>query len=193
MSLYKLKPWFRKKLSNITYRLWINHYSPNQVTLFAIISSIIYGVLMLHTQWDFLFLFFPIFVIFRMALNAIDGLMASTYNMKSKLGFYLNEAGDIISDFFIYLPFSFFMPFYLYLPFAILTALTEIIGVSGLYFTKERYYHGPLGKSDRVLVFSILSLFIFFNDKIPYVSFTMSIVLILLAITCYNRWRANYV
>ena len=46
----------------------------------------------------------PIGLLLRMALNALDGMMARTYNMQSKLGEVLNEIGDVISDLFIFIP-----------------------------------------------------------------------------------------
>ncbi len=42
-----------------------------------------------------------------MALNALDGMMARTYNQQTKKGEILNELGDIISDLFIFFLFSF--------------------------------------------------------------------------------------
>ena len=45
----------------------------------------------------------PIGLLIRMALNALDGMMARTYNMQSKLGEVLNEIGDVISDLYSFL------------------------------------------------------------------------------------------
>ena len=191
MSLYSLKPKFRHLLSGLTYQLWLKDITPNQITLTAIFSSIAFGIgILLHPIF---FLFFPLFVFLRMALNAIDGLMASTYNMKSQTGFILNEAGDIISDMALYLPFVFFIPLWAFVAFIVLTILTEIMGLLGLRISHIRHYHGPLGKSDRVFVMSFLALFIYFTGHIFLSGWIFSLINIGLIITIYQRWRANYV
>ena len=41
-----------------------------------------------------------------MALNAIDGMLAREYGQKSRLGAYLNELGDVVSDAALYAPFA---------------------------------------------------------------------------------------
>ncbi len=42
----------------------------------------------------------------RMALNALDGMMAREHGMKSPAGAVLNELGDVVSDAGLYLPFA---------------------------------------------------------------------------------------
>lgn len=189
MSLYQLKPWFRQKLSSITHYLWLKGVTPNQVTVLAMTLSVLYGISMFFIP--LLFSLFPLFVLFRMALNAIDGLMATTYHMKSDLGQALNEVGDLISDFFLFLPFVMFVPIYLMILFILGAILTELVGMAGLSLKNERFYHGPLGKSDRVFVFSFLSLFIYFNGAIPFVTFVFIVLNFLLVKTIFNRFKAN--
>ena len=46
-----------------------------------------------------------------MALNAIDGMLAREFIKKSRLGGYLNEITDVVSDAALYLPFAFVAPF----------------------------------------------------------------------------------
>jgi CDP-diacylglycerol--glycerol-3-phosphate 3-phosphatidyltransferase len=51
-------------------------------------------------------LLLPVTLFLRMALNAIDGMMAREHGMKSPEGAVLNELGDVISDAARYLPFA---------------------------------------------------------------------------------------
>lgn len=44
----------------------------------------------------------------RMALNALDGMLARECNQQTRLGAILNETGDVISDIALYLPFYFY-------------------------------------------------------------------------------------
>ncbi len=41
-----------------------------------------------------------------MAFNAIDGMLAREHNQQSKLGAFLNELTDVVSDAALYLPFA---------------------------------------------------------------------------------------
>ena len=41
-----------------------------------------------------------------MAFNAIDGMLAREFGQKSRLGAYLNELTDVVSDAALYLPFA---------------------------------------------------------------------------------------
>src|SRR5437870_4481641 len=83
----------------------------NHVTLLACALSVLIGLLL--TAWiEFrgLLLIFPIFLFLRMALNAIDGMLAREFGQKTDLGAYLNELTDVVSDAFLYLPFAYLPP-----------------------------------------------------------------------------------
>ena len=54
--------------------------------------------------WALLLL--PPVLFVRMALNAIDGMLAREFAQKSALGAVLNELGDVVSDTALYLPFA---------------------------------------------------------------------------------------
>src|SRR5947207_2460802 len=72
----------------------------------AAISVLMGGCLIaFHDQrWPWLLL--AAFLFIRMALNAVDGMLAREHGMKSKLGAILNELGDVVSDAALYLPFA---------------------------------------------------------------------------------------
>ena len=53
-----------------------------------------------------LFLFVPIWLGLRMALNAMDGMLAREHGQASTLGMYLNEICDVVSDLALILPFA---------------------------------------------------------------------------------------
>jgi len=46
----------------------------------------------------------PVVLLLRMALNALDGMMARQFNLQSKMGAALNEMGDVVSDIVLLLP-----------------------------------------------------------------------------------------
>ena len=171
-SLYKLKPVFQKLLQPILYALYKMGVTANQLTISAIILSCLmgFGFLTYHTHYQSI-LIIPFGLFLRMALNALDGMMARQYNMQSQLGEILNEMGDVISDMAIIFPFVILPginPVIIIL-FGVLAILNEFAGILSKALGKERRYDGPMGKSDRALVIGIFCLvFFFWRDVIYY-------------------------
>ncbi len=109
-----------------------------------------------------LFLLLPAFLFIRMALNAIDGMLAREHGQQSRLGAILNETTDVISDAALYLPFA-LLPeanASLVVIVVLLAVVSEMTGVLGLTIGGSRRYDGPLGKSDRAFLFGLLGLLI---------------------------------
>lgn len=165
--------------------------TPNGVTLAAIIGSIGIGfVISFSGTRPILLLLLPVWLFIRMALNAIDGMMARELRMSSNLGAILNELGDAVSDLGLYLPLVF-----VYEParwpivaFSIGAVLTEFSGVLGRALGASRRYDGPMGKSDRAFVVGALGLATFvFPDLISSWPWIFSVAAVLTAATCINR------
>ncbi|WP_140918093.1 CDP-alcohol phosphatidyltransferase family protein [Limnobaculum xujianqingii] len=192
MTLYDLKPRFQALLRPLLKRLFRAGVTANQVTLAALIASVAIGVLLFFFPRPVLFLILPIFLFIRMALNAIDGLLAREYNQKSKLGALLNETGDVISDAALYLPFALLpgaTPWQVLLA-VLLSILTEFCGVLAQTIGASRRYDGPMGKSDRALIFGAYALAIFIWPVCMEWSWILfSVVSVLLVWTCLNRCR----
>ncbi len=122
----------------------------NQITISAILLSFAYAAL-LCLNIKSLWLLLPVILFIRMGLNAIDGMLARDYNMKSKLGMALNELGDIASDTALFIPFMFYAPnaSWEIAAFIFVAAMTETCGILAYMISGERRYDGPMGKSDR--------------------------------------------
>ncbi|MEY4765455.1 MAG: hypothetical protein RI907_2128 [Pseudomonadota bacterium] len=161
MSLYLFKSRFQALLRPAVRHLAARGVIANQVTLGACAVSLALGlglhVAYLHgpaTPWAWLGLV-PVWMLLRMALNAIDGMLAREHGQQSVLGAYLNELTDVVADAALFLPFA-------HLPgvdpvvlgaVVVLAALSEMAGLQGLTVGASRRYDGPMGKSDRALVF----------------------------------------
>ena len=107
-------------------------------------------------SWPFLLL--PIVFLLRMAMNAMDGMLAREFGQQSPLGAYLNELADVVSDIALYLPFAFVAPFGPWSVGLVIAAscVSEMAGALGPMVGAARRYDGPMGKSDRALVFGAL-------------------------------------
>ena len=161
MTIYDLKPKFQAFLRPTVKLLAKKGITPNQVTMFAMLLSIIVGILIALTggaKWILLFL--PLFMFLRMALNAIDGLLAKEHDMKTKRGAMFNEMSDVIADVALFLPFTLIVginPIYVVL-FTVVGVFNEMGGVVAQTLNGERRYDGPMGKSDRVFVVGFIAL-----------------------------------
>ena len=191
MTLYDIKPRFQALLRPLVKQLAGRGVTANQVTLGAAIGSIVIGgVLYQYAHMPVWFLLLPIWMFLRMALNAIDGMLAREFNQQSKLGAYLNELCDVVSDAALYLPFALLAPFSFFSVGVVifLATLSEFAGVLGLTVGAARRYDGPLGKSDRAFVFGALGLWVGLAGNLPgWIVWLMPLLSALLALTIYNR------
>ncbi len=193
MSIYDIKPLFQNLLRPLCKNLADKNISANQVTLFALGISMAFGALMWYfkcSSWTLFLLPFILFI--RMALNAIDGMLAREFNQKSDLGAYLNELCDIFSDVFLYIPFIFlpFVNIYTIIIIIILAIISETTGILAWAINGVRRYDGPMGKSDRAFIFGLLALLVGFGvTNAFWLNTILFIVLILSLITIYNRCK----
>ena len=160
-SVYDLKPAFQATLRPLVRSLVAAGVRPNHLTLAAALGSIAIGFALREAGWrPRLLLLLPIWLLARMALNAMDGMAAREHGMKSRLGGALNEVGDVVSDLALYLPLATLSAGHVWpvFAFALGAVLTEFCGLLGPALGGTRRYEGPMGKSDRALVIGILGL-----------------------------------
>jgi CDP-diacylglycerol--glycerol-3-phosphate 3-phosphatidyltransferase len=160
-TIYALKPAFQAVLRPAARRLSVAGVTANRVTIAAMVLSLGWGAFIAATAGaTFALLGLPLVLLVRMALNAIDGMLAREHGQESRLGFFLNETGDVVSDAALYLPLMLVLaPSAPLLAGAATVAMTlpEFAGVLGRAAGTSRHYDGPFGKSDRAAYFSILA------------------------------------
>ncbi|QBG48435.1 CDP-alcohol phosphatidyltransferase family protein [Verrucomicrobia bacterium S94] len=192
-SVYDLKPKFQDLLRSIVVHLAENNVTANQVTIAALVLSFATGGLLIRFAGTTpILLFLPLVLFVRMALNAIDGMLAREHHMKTPLGAILNELGDVFSDAALYLPLALFdgFNFGLIALIVILAVISEMTGVIGLQIGASRRYDGPMGKSDRAFVFGAIG-FLYGFGILPagWLGLIQWLMMILLIVTIVNRCR----
>lgn len=191
ISVYKIKPKFQKLLLPLLLLLRKIGVTPNHITVFSIIFSFFLGFLLLNAaENNFLYLLVALGLLLRMALNALDGMMAKNYNLQSKSGEVLNEIGDIFSDVAIYFPLLYFenLRFEYVVIFIILSIINEFCGVLAKIISGERRYDGPMGKSDRALFIGLLCIFLFFTIEVyHFLNYVLIFTIVLMMISSYLR------
>lgn len=188
ISIYRLKQKFQTLLRPLTKWLYKMKITANCVTLSALIGSLIVGfVIWQSADTKEIFYLMPIWLFIRMALNAIDGMLAREFNQKSDLGAYLNELCDVVSDTVLYMVFIYAADMYLVITIVILSIISEYAGVMAPLVKAKRRYDGPMGKSDRAFVFGVLGVMVGSGIFLNIIDYILWIVLLLLVYTIFNR------
>ena len=188
ISMYKLKPKFQQLLKPLLKGFHKIGITANGITWMAILLSTAIGVMFWFFPNGQMLWIFAIGLLARMALNALDGMMAKMYDMTSVSGEILNELGDVFSDAVMFFPLIKLtgVNFWWVLLFIFLSILNEFIGVLTKAATGTRRYDGPMGKSDRALILGATCLLFFFFPQVliafDYIFVGMSVLLLLSSI-----------
>jgi len=190
-SIYNLKPKFQDLLRPLVNKLAIMGVTANHVTILAMLLSFAAGVsIFLFSTQKWPLLAIPLVLFVRMALNAIDGMLAREHNMKSSLGAILNELGDVLSDVALYLPLALIDGInasWLVLV-VLFSVISEMTGVIAVQIGAQRRYDGPMGKSDRAFLFGIIGLVLGVGiNPQPWLNYLLIAIFFLLCLTIFNR------
>ena len=185
ISVYKIKPAFQRLLRPLLRTLRIMGFTANGITWLSLLLSLGIGVLFWFFPNGHMLWILPVALLIRMALNAMDGMMAREYNMQSKGGEILNELGDVIADLGMFFPLILLPNVHpaLVLIFLFLSMINEFSGVLAKVVSGTRRYDGPMGKSDRAFVIGLTCLLLFILPDIAvslnYIFGGMCILLII--------------
>lgn len=192
-SIYQLKPGFQNLLRPLTRGLAAAGVTANLVTLSALALSCVAGAVIAWQPLNrALLLLMPLTLLCRMALNAIDGMLAREHDMKSRLGTILNELGDVLSDAALYLPLALVPGVTSWLVVSVVVAgvIVEMTGVVAVQIGAPRNYAGPMGKSDRAFIIGLIALLLGLNvPPGPWVPLSLGAIALLSVFTIYNRAR----
>ena len=195
-SIYQLKPRFQALLRPLVRSLAVAGVTANGVTLTAMVLSLLLGLVLFvfgpgHPR---LFLLLPLWMFLRMALNAVDGMLAREFGQQSALGAYLNELSDVFSDAALYLPFVLIAPlgWGSVGSLIFLSAVSEMAGALGPMIGAPRQYDGPMGKSDRAFLFGALGLWLGIAGSLPAIVFwLLPAAGVAILANIYNRIRSG--
>ena len=194
LSVYRLKPGFQRLLRPLVHGLAAARITPNQLTVATAASMLGYGAAlaawpMQRGLWLGLVAVMPL----RMALNALDGLLAQHTGRKTRLGAILNEMCDTVADLALYLPVALIpgVSPTLAVATACGAAVVEHTGLAALAAGNARRFDGPMGKSDRAVAYGLVGLLAGCGAAPGWISGMLAAVALLLAWTLLNRLRAG--
>jgi CDP-diacylglycerol--glycerol-3-phosphate 3-phosphatidyltransferase len=192
VSVYDLKPRFQALLRPLVNRLAARGVTANQVTMAAFVLCLAHGAWIGAGGGAWALLALPVTLFLRMALNAIDGMLAREHGQASRLGLLLNELTDVAGDAALYLPLAGLaaLPGGLAIGVVTIGLIAEMAGAIAPRIGAERRYDGPFGKSDRAAYFGLLAVLVALGPPAPgfvlvYVAAGGALALICLA----NRIR----
>ncbi|GAK11561.1 CDP-alcohol phosphatidyltransferase family protein [Geomicrobium sp. JCM 19039] len=192
-TIYDIKPKFQAMLRPLVVKLHEWNVTPNGVTVSAALLSILFGVLLYIQLHSVLLLLLPAFLLLRMMMNAIDGMLAKEHDKQTRLGMFLNELGDMVSDAALYLPLALWIdaPVELIIGIVVIALVGEAAGILAIAVGSKRRYDGPFGKSDRAFFFSVLALALYFFTFHSNAYLILLIFAFILSVaTVVNRLRA---
>ncbi len=193
-TIYDLKPKFQALLRPICVALVRAGITANAVTGAALALSMAHGAWLASmptSRWPLLLL--PVTLFVRMALNAIDGMMAREHGQASAAGAVLNELSDVVADAALYLPFALIPGVDAQLVVLVVIAgiIAEMAGALGPMLGGMRRYNGPLGKSDRAFAFGLLAVLLGLGlTPGTWTTLYLSALLLLGIVTVLNRARS---
>ena len=190
-TVYNLKPAFQSCLRPSAQWLARRAITANEITIAAVILSAAQGATIAwqpEASWPLILM--PLTLLARLSLNAIDGLLAREHSSASSLGVFLNELGDLLSDTVLYLPLALIpdVSGTLIVVAVCLMLVSEATGVVALPVCGKRGNEGPMGKSDRAVLFGALALSLGLGTpKGIWITGLLLLTILLLAATVVNR------
>jgi len=156
MGIYGIKPWFREQLKPLVKLLWNVH--PDVLTWAALALSILAGALLFESHENPMLALAVVPLIFlRLALNALDGMLAQETGKARPAGEVLNELSDRMADVAIFLGLTLSPQEdkLLGLLGIICILMVSYVGILGKAVGTERVYIGVLGKADRMMLLMV--------------------------------------
>lgn len=193
VSTYSLKTGFQKIWRPTVRALLGAGVTPNQVTIFTIVLSVLFAIVLSNNATNPAFFWtVPVFLFVRMALNAIDGMMAREGGQETPLGVFLNEIGDVLADVALFFAFvsSGVVRIEPMVVFSIFALLTEMAGVVAVQVGAPRSYQGPMGKSDRAVLMGVVAAIIALGyGSVAVFDVILGLGSVALLVTMINRVR----
>lgn len=162
--------------------------------MFACFLCLFYAALLAWSPYtNALLLFLPLVMFVRMALNALDGMVAQVTNSQSAVGVVLNEVCDVIADMALFSGFIVLLaPTEAWWLLMVLSVLIEFLSLAIVQASGVRPHSGPFGKSDRAVYLGLLAILLLvfpagLTSTPLWLTIYITIGLVLSVLTLWNR------
>ena len=197
-SVYDIKPRFQALLRPTVDRLAERGITPNQLTYAALGLSALVGALIsilpaLSPDKSRLLLLLPAALLLRTTLSTLNGMLAREHGLSTPRGALLIEIGDVLSDALLYLPLALYpgVTGWLVVTLVVLGICTEVAGLAAVGIGANRGDKGPMGKSDRAIVFGLIGLILALDPKAAaWLPWLLVPAVAMAGVTIVNRMQA---
>jgi CDP-diacylglycerol---glycerol-3-phosphate 3-phosphatidyltransferase len=196
MGLYAIKPGFQRSLSGVRLQLVRWRIHPDYLTVSAVVLSVLGGLALYGSNYaGWLLLFVPAAALIRIALNALDGLVARDTGLARPWGEVLNEFCDRLSDVALFAGVALAPGSNMALGAAalVLMMLSSYVGTAARAAGGKRQYGGIMAKADRMLALSAASVAAFLLPDVPVFTIFLWVVIAGVFVTLIQRLRSTYV
>jgi phosphatidylglycerophosphate synthase len=188
----------KAKFQHLAEKLAFAGMTANQATLLGILFVLLTMLafyLGLSTDASFWLLLVPLFILFRLIMNALDGLLARAQNKASAAGEIMNELSDVLGDTCSYGILYFVLPsartaIFIFILCIWFCEFVAILG-NGLPGGRRRQESAGGGKPERAVGMSVLALGIYLfpalRDHSTNVFFIFSFLVFLTALLRIQR------
>jgi CDP-diacylglycerol--glycerol-3-phosphate 3-phosphatidyltransferase len=191
-GLYALKPTFQRSLAGVEGWLVARRVHPDVLTAAALGLSLIGGILLYAASAaPWLLLLVPVLALGRLALNALDGLVARRTGQARPWGEVLNELGDRLADVALLggLALAPASDGRLGAVALVIVLLTSYLGLLGKAAGAAREYGGVMGKADRMLLLALAAPLAAVAGRPDWLNAYLAVVLAGALVTLLQRGR----
>lgn len=185
----------QEQLRPLARRLAARGTSPSEVMFASLVVSALGGLLILlapRAAWPLILL--PVFLLLRMAIQAVSDVLAREHGMESQIGASLGEMADVISDALLYLPLAAVpgVPGHLVVIIVVLGVIAEMAGVVAAQLGGQRRTDGPMGKAERAVAIGGIALLLGLGaGPGTWLDVALLVVIGLIGLTMVNRIRGG--
>lgn len=195
MTLYAVKPRFQQALQPALQFAVRRSLSANALTRAAVAVSALGGVALAFSGAEPRLLLVAVPVVgLRLALNALDGMLARQTGTASPTGELLNELGDRLGDLLLLGGLVLAGHADLRIGAAVLgvVALPAMVGITSRAAGGERRYDGPLSKPDRMVGLAVTAVLAQLVAPSMAVTIYLALLVIGVPLTALLRYRRAY-
>jgi CDP-diacylglycerol--glycerol-3-phosphate 3-phosphatidyltransferase len=163
VSIYSIKPAFQRRLLFARDVFVRRGISADSLTALGLGLSTMGAIaLVLSNQMPLLLFTIPVWAMGRIALNALDGMVAVADGSARPYGEVLNEVCDRLSDTAWFIALAILVDPVMALGALVLILISSYIGTVVKAAGGTRIYSGTMGKADRMILLSIASVAAYF-------------------------------
>ena len=167
MGIYAVKPAFRRSLTRTRDALIRMGVSADALTWMALLMSSMAGAAIAWSErWPELLFLVPPLALLRIALNALDGMVATQTGTAKPAGEFFNEMADRIADCAFFIGIAVVVEPVTALLALVVALVSSFAGVLSKAAGAERNYSGVFGKADRMITLSLAAVATYFLGQV---------------------------